>query len=303
MPPDRKTGTGEVRDGLLTQDCAFAPIIQCLAGQGGLAYKHILSIPWSLTTIILRQSIPMECPITVSETYVTHIMTSRIEKMTIITVRVVNTYGGSPLNRLSWLRTSHSFLNAVVELPGARWMLFKSGQPLFIPSHANKESFTYLRTQDVAPLLGSQPYFGQGQNPGDSVTDEDVAAQKHSPLESIRHIGAPVVFLGVNETERDVTKALPTSELKDPVVAVKKLHGEPYFALDVAELGWAEDETQEKLDSVLATEGRTYTWAEPRSLMSSLDSFTAAVFASARSMLDWNLRNKVSDTCVCGLRL
>jgi NAD+ diphosphatase len=223
--------------------------------------------------------------------------------MTIVTVRVVNTYGGSPLNRLSWLRTSHSFLNAVVTLPGARWMLFKSGQPLLIPSHANKESFKYLRTQDVAPLLGSQPYFGQGQNPGDSVTDEDVAAQKHSPLESIRHIGAPVVFLGVNETERDVTTALPTSELKDPLVAVKKLQGEPYFALDVAELGWAEDEIQEKLDSLLATEGRTYTWAEPRSLMSSLDSFTAAVFASARSMLDWNLRNKVSGTCACGFRL
>lgn len=180
-------------------------------------------------------------------------------------------------------------------------MLFKSGQPLLITPARTDKSFTYLSTDDVRPFLGPQPYFGQGRTPGELVTDEEVAAQRHSPLESIRHIGPPIIFLGVNETEHDVTKALPTSELKDPDVAVKKLQGEPYFALDVAELGWEDAEIDEKLDSVLSKDGRTFTWAEPRPLMSELDHFTAAVFANARSMVDWNYRNKVSTTRECWL--
>ncbi|KAJ2928611.1 hypothetical protein H1R20_g8472, partial [Candolleomyces eurysporus] len=164
---------------------------------------------------------------------------------------VVNLYGGSPLNRLSWLRTSHSFLNAVIALPHTRWLLFNGGQPLLVsPQTQGDRSLEFLSTEDVKPFLGSEAYFGQGQEPGDQLSDdtEEGEHSHHSPTQSVRIRGAPIVFLGVHETERDVAAALPTSEFKNPEVAVQKLKGTPYFALDVAELGLSGDEIRERLE-------------------------------------------------------
>ncbi|KAF6763009.1 NAD+ diphosphatase [Ephemerocybe angulata] len=212
---------------------------------------------------------------------------------------VVNTYGGSPLNRLSWLRTSHAFLNAVVALPSTRWMLLNYGQPLIIKSDAGDQSFKYLTTQEVKPFLGPEPYFGQGQNPGELVPDAvEGEHNRHSPTLAVRHRGAPIVFLGLHETEpHDANSALPSSEFTNPEIAIQKLNGTAYFAMDIAELGLPETEVKQILDGALLGNGRSYSWVEPRSLMSSMDSFTAAVFANARSMVDWNFRNKFCPGC------
>lgn len=177
-------------------------------------------------------------------------------------------------------------------------MLFNLGQPLSIVlSGQTDRSFNYLSTDEVRPFLGAEPFFGQDEREGDLIApiSEDV---KHSPLESIRHRGAPVVFLGLHEPGQDTACALPTSEFAKPELALQKLNGVPYFALDVAELDLAEEEINNILHSTLSKDGRTFSWAEPRSLMMAppVNPFTTAVFASARSMLDWNYRNKV---CHC----
>ncbi|RXW24948.1 hypothetical protein EST38_g902 [Candolleomyces aberdarensis] len=225
---------------------------------------------------------------------------SKERKFSMISHSVVNLYGGSPLNRLSWLRTSHSFLNAVIALPHTRWLLFNGGQPLLVsPQTQGDRSLEFLSTDDVKPFLGSETYFGQGQKPGDQISDgtEEGEHSHHSPTQSARIRGAPIIFVGVHETERDVAAALPTSEFKNPEVAIQKLKGTPYFALDVAELGLSGDEIRERLEGTLSKNGRTFSWAEPRSLMTTLDSFTAGVFAGARSMIDWNFRNKFCPGC------
>ena len=64
--------------------------------------------------------------------------------------------------------------------------------------------------------------------------------------------------------------------------------------MDVADM----DNTAERLQRTLiettpGLEGKALDWVEPRASMLNLDTFTAAIFASARSMVDWNLRNKV----------
>jgi NAD+ diphosphatase len=160
-----------------------------------------------------------------------------------------------------------------------------------------KPSPVYLTTNDVKPFLGPSPYFGQGREPGGLVHERHPADDKdHSPTESARHLGIPVVFLGVHERQSssESSAALPTSEFSDPEDAVKKLEGTPYFAMDIVDM----DYTTERLQGILiettpALEGKVLDWAEPRASMLNLDIFTAAVFASARSMVDWNLRNKV----------
>lgn len=198
------------------------------------------------------------------------------------------------MNRLSWLRTSHHFLNAVVVLPTTRWLLFESGQPLVIstPDAPSKIAPIFLTTHDVQPFIGDAPYFGQAQRPGETVSEDGTG--EHSPTKAARHHHPPIVFLGLHEVQANGTTALPSSDFTDPELAIKKLEGTLYFAMDVADLEFTPEHLQEILNGTApGREGRTFSWSEPRALMSGLDTFTAAVFASARSLTDWNYRNKV----------
>ncbi|KAI6001668.1 NUDIX hydrolase domain-like protein [Pisolithus orientalis] len=181
--------------------------------------------------------------------------------------------GGSPLNRLSWLRPSQSFLNAVISSPATRWILFNDGLPL-IATHAitQKRTLALLPTDDVRPLLGIEPYFGQGQFEGE-------ANHSDAPvLEAARLRGTRIVFLGLKEADSLAAAALPSSDFKDPQATVANLEGTPFFTIEVADLE----------DSLVKEAIQT-----SQSLMYS----PAAVFAEARSMVDWNRRNKFCPAC------
>jgi NAD+ diphosphatase len=109
----------------------------------------------------------------------------------------------------------------------------------------------------------------------------------------MRHIGAPIVFLGLHEPPAS-TNALPSSDFKDAATAVAKLEGTPYFSLDVSELSWEEDKLNDVLKDIGTVKGAaTTSWSDPRAVMSTLDTFNAAIYGEARSMLDWHQRNKV----------
>jgi NAD+ diphosphatase len=179
-------------------------------------------------------------------------------------------------------------------------LLFNAGQPLIVSSNdiSTKPSPIYLSTADVQQFLGPSPYFGQGKEPGELVVERDGESHDHAqhfPTEAARHLGIPVVFLGLHETQaEDSSTVLLTSDFRDPETAIKKLNGIPYFAMDVVDLEY----TQGMLEGMLkettpGREGKSLAWSEPRALMSTLDAFTAAIFALARSILDWNQRNKV----------
>ncbi|KAF9268540.1 hypothetical protein L218DRAFT_515708 [Marasmius fiardii PR-910] len=208
-----------------------------------------------------------------------------------------NFFSGSPLNRLSWLRPSHKFLNAIILSPNTRWLLFKAGQPLIsYPTASNsqekpKKKIAWVPTQPLLPLLGTFPFFGQSQTAGMLLSDSDIT---HS-TEAARHLGVPLVFLGLHEYGTSGS-ALPEADLKDDVEGVvNKLEGTPYFAVDIGDL------EESRIDGVLQDlekqENVKFEWNEPRSAMSLLDSFEAAVFAEARSMVDWNFRNKFCAGC------
>lgn len=206
----------------------------------------------------------------------------------------VNFFAGSPLNRLSWLRSSHPFLNAVIVSPATRWVLFKSGQPL-VMAPANdpvERSIVYLTTDDVKPFLGSEPFFGQGQDEGQLVTESSDVP--HSTTEAVRHRGARVVFLGIQESSSD-SNALPSCDFTDASAAIINLDGTPYFSMDVTDLELPPEKLNDFLKSTSQAESMILDWSEPRAVMSTLDGFSSAVFAEARSLVDWNQRNKVSS--------
>ncbi|KIM69556.1 hypothetical protein SCLCIDRAFT_13015 [Scleroderma citrinum Foug A] len=202
-----------------------------------------------------------------------------------------NFMGGSPLNRLSWLRTSQIFLNSAIVAPETRWILFDNGKPL-IATHttSQKRTLALLPTDDVRPLLGIEPYFGQGQYEGEACSSDAPI------LEAARLHGPRIVFLGLKETDPFTAAALPSSDFRDPQTAVVNLRGTPFFSIDVADV--QEDLVDEVIQaSQLAYPDTNLTFVEPRTATTSLDIVTAAIFAEARSMVDWNGRNKFCPTC------
>ncbi|KAJ7647749.1 NUDIX hydrolase domain-like protein [Roridomyces roridus] len=186
----------------------------------------------------------------------------------------------APLNRLSWLRTSHSFLNAIAASPNARWLLLNGTQHLLSSSAVLAE----LTTEQVKSFLGPEPWFGQGKDEGQTLTANELGTF----TESARHRGPRIVFLGLHDALSTVN-ALPTSDFTDPETAVAKLNGTPYFAFDIGEAN----------ASAFLEEHKQFSWGEARPLMMNvtLDKLSLALFTESRSMVDWNLRNKFCPAC------
>ncbi|KAI0047942.1 hypothetical protein FA95DRAFT_1148265 [Auriscalpium vulgare] len=201
----------------------------------------------------------------------------------------VNFLGGSPLNRLSWLRESHSFLNPIIVSPAARWVLFQAGQPLVASRSKREVGLALLTTAEVRHLLGPQPYFGQGQNEGDTVSGEVTV------LQAARFKGAPVVFLGVDEPKSG-TRTAPNDFSLSPEEVAANLKGTPYFSLDVSDTSQAQvDELLQECE--LGKSGVSLHFAEPRGATRGMSDYDAAIFAVARSMVDWNARNQFCAAC------
>jgi len=216
-------------------------------------------------------------------------------------INPTNFFSGSPLNRLSWLRTSQVFLNAVALSPSARWILFKDGQPLVAsepstePEKRGKKSLARLTTAEVRPLLGSEPLFAQGQNDGE-IAPPDVRT-----LEADRLRGPPIVFLGLHEpnSENDGADALPSSDFSakvDAAAVAEKIKGTSYFTLDVS--GVEQKDLDEVVQSTEASQhGTKLSFTDARGALYAFTYFDAAITAEGRSMVDWNARNKFCPSC------
>jgi NAD+ diphosphatase len=185
-------------------------------------------------------------------------------------------------------------LNAVARSPNARYLVFRGGQPLISQSGTLPTQPAQLPFSVAAPwVIGSEgtsadePIFGQGQNAGDSAPETDIPP----PLEAARFRGATLVFLGLLEPSDHVAAALPSTDFSakaaNPTEIAARVEGIPYFALDVSDVGEA------ALNEVLQAAGEKPEFSEPRVVMMQLGALEGAIFAEARTMLDWNLRNKV----------
>ena len=201
------------------------------------------------------------------------------------------------MNRLSWLRQQQSFLNQIIPSAETRWVIFHGGRPLFQTGpDATLPALARLTTADVRPLLGPEPFFGQGQ------TDDKLGADGIVSLEGARLRGAPIVFLGLQEPASSDRRALPSTEFtaKDDAGltnVLENITGNAFFSLDVTNI------EQGDLDAILQNSGAKKSGAElsfldPRAAMASLTHTDSNIFAVARSVHDWNSRNKVGNTVI-----
>ncbi|GJJ09671.1 hypothetical protein Clacol_003895 [Clathrus columnatus] len=175
-----------------------------------------------------------------------------------------------------------------VYAPGTKWTVFQAGKPLVTtPKDGDIPSLALLSSSQIKSLLGDEIVFGQGENPKDSSESSN-----ESVLESCRFRGPPVVFLGLHEPEG--TQALPSSEFRTPE-RTEDIPGVPYLSVDLS--GIPANQIETLLREAVDDDNNILSFEEPRSITQKFNMFEAAVFAEARSMLDWNMRNKFCPGC------
>ena len=169
---------------------------------------------------------------------------------------------GSPLNRVSFLRTNSQFLSAALKHSSTKFLLFDNLAPLA----KDPTKLEYATLQDVEPLLGESPY---------SKTEQELISSYNSAKTTPQ-----LLFLGLNEHQK--------SGFEWHIY-----RGSPYFALDVTPKGTHAAQAESVID---AMKSQGHQFVQGRMQMS-LPAKQAAIYAQARALLDWNARNPFCAQC------
>ena len=189
-------------------------------------------------------------------------ITSLVRSLTTATQTRALTCLGSPLNRVSFLRTDHAFLSAALKHPSTSFLLLNNLSPLA----KNPTKLEYASFKDIQDLIGDDPY---------SKTEEQMISEYNSSITVPQ-----LLFLGLDEHNKTGFEWTI-------------YHGSPYFALDVTPKGTISSVAAKLVDSM---KSRGLQFLEGRMHMS-LPADQAAIYAQARALLDWNARNPFCAQC------
>ncbi|KAF4227521.1 hypothetical protein CNMCM8980_008936 [Aspergillus fumigatiaffinis] len=177
----------------------------------------------------------------------------------------VNYFSSSPLNRLSFLRSEHTFLSAALKHPSTRFVLLKDLAPLT----KSPSELYYAKYDEVRKLVPEDSF---------DKSEEEMIKQFDS-----RKTSAQLIFLGLDETR------------KQDGLAWKIYTGAPCFALDVTPKGSEEQQAHAK-DVISTMEAKGLSFYQSRVVMT-FSADEAAIYAQARALIDWNTRNTFCGTC------
>jgi len=141
---------------------------------------------------------------------------------------VANYFSGNPLNRLSFLRTDHTFLHSAFAHPAARFLLVEDLAPAVEPEKPLRLAFATFA--DVSPLTGPDPFAKT-----EAELINDFNSEETQTL---------VLFLGIDESES------LSASTKD--FAYKNYKGSPYFAVDITARGDSVDKAKGVSDAARA---------------------------------------------------
>ncbi|KAK3990549.1 NUDIX hydrolase domain-like protein [Cladorrhinum sp. PSN332] len=182
-----------------------------------------------------------------------------------------NYFSGSPLNRLSFLRTDHDFLRSAFSHPSAAILLLNSLAPLV--QGDDPATLAFATREDVKPLTGEDPF---------KRTEEEQVKEFDSEEPK-----AIIVFLGIDE--KGALGKVDGEEFK-----FKGFTGRPFFAIDATPREKVEDVVKELREKM---EGKGYKFygGGPRHM--GLHSGQAAMYGYARAIIDWNTRTPFCAQC------
>ncbi|KAK6352584.1 NADH pyrophosphatase [Orbilia blumenaviensis] len=174
---------------------------------------------------------------------------------------VENYYAGSPLNRLAFLRTNHTYLSTALQHPSTRFILLNNLDPLA----STPSTLAFLSYSDISDLIAN-PY----------ATSEQQLLQTFTST-----VDHPVlIFLGIDES------AAPEHSIPTPD---NKYTGQAYFSLDVTP--YPSKSYASTATSLLLTIKSSYPTHEFKTARKDLNlgNEHAAIYASARSLTNWNV--------------
>jgi len=175
---------------------------------------------------------------------------------------IANYFAGSPLNRMGFLRNDSAFLSAAVRHPSTSFLLCKDLQPLI----SDKTKLAYVKHDEIKTVIGEDPY---------SLSEEEVI----STFNSTKHT-PQMIFLGLDE------------KIPDSLVYKDRYKGAPYFAVDITPRASVTEACNALISSL---ESKGLSFAQGRAM--DFNASDAAIFAEARQLLDWNLRNPFCAQC------
>jgi len=132
-----------------------------------------------------------------------------------------NYFSGSPLNRVSFLRSDHAFISAALTSPSTAFLLLDDLAPL-AKDHAH---LAFASHDDVRAVIGENPFAKTEQ---EMVSAYDSSVQL--PL---------VIFLGLDERRKDA-------------FVHKEYRGVPYFAVDITPRGPVQDAAKGVVEAMKA---------------------------------------------------
>lgn len=157
---------------------------------------------------------------------------------------VLHYFSGSPLNRLSFLRTDHGFLQAAFSHPSTSFVVLNNLDPL-VKDDAN---LAFASGRDITPMTGPSPF---GKTEEEMIRDFN--SEVTQPL---------VLFLGVSD------KSQLTSDSSAGVgpLQYKDYRGHPCFAVDVTPRGTLKSSAS-KVIAALEEKGLWFPETSPRQMV------------------------------------
>lgn len=177
-------------------------------------------------------------------------------------------FSNGPITRLSFMRLDNELLDKASTHKSAKYLTFEELNPL----RTQKGNLAYATYEDVANEIG-RPY----------AQDEKTQIAQFDP--STHH--PTLVFLGL-DLDREEQRRAGGTAVDSSGVQLGNYFGVPYFALDVTSDHYAG--VRDRLSSAGLDHPRTR-------IDLNLDPGESAIYSHARSLLDWNLRNRFCSSC------
>jgi NAD+ diphosphatase len=189
-----------------------------------------------------------------------------------------NYFAGNPLNRVSFLRPDHVFLDAALRHKSTQFLLFHNMGPLT----ESPKKIQFVQWDDVGRIVDP----GDG-GPFQKSEDDDIKeydSGKWSPT---------IVFLGLDRR---------TEKEQDVFTYKNRYKGTPYFALDLSAPAAFIDKAKtsaltdavKKLIEKYESENLEFVGNRMNLF---LEPQEAAIYAEARHTIDWNVRNPFCAQC------
>ncbi|KAK4115135.1 hypothetical protein N656DRAFT_787686 [Canariomyces notabilis] len=199
---------------------------------------------------------------------------------------IANYFSGSPLNRVSFLRSDGPFLRAAFAHPRARFLLLRDLAPL-VRSPTDTANLAFASRADVLPLTGPEPF----------ARSEEEQIAEYDSEEGPQPI---IVFLGIDE--RGELKGLFSGSGSGgsegeggEEFKYRDFEGDPYFALDVTPRDDGLKERAEEVIKAVTARGLVFYEGGPRHM--GLHAGQAAMYGHARAIIDWNVRTPFCAQC------